>query len=281
MNYDGFIPHFFINDTAREYEEYAKEKTSNTFVKMNKLLGIALNIAIPLVLLLVFHLTISQYILAFIAFDAIQIVLNFILIKIFLGVKGLSWITSKGKFIKKIENMSPSEIEAFKNDFRKNQAFAQEKLNIINKKIEEYKMFNNIETSSFNRENIAFVEEMILKLKNYDNIKWIKNEFEKIIEKSMALLDIVKEDTDSVKDIINTYNIYADELLNIVNQYEDMDEEQQERYKDRIKDLITTFYEHLEDLEQKITSYREHNIERDIDFLMKKLEETGEDEGNV
>lgn len=263
----------FRNDTASEYKQDALDKTNPVYVRLHNLLGIAINIAVPAVLLFVFKLSLPQFLLAFIAFDILQVFGNFIFVKLFQGICGLAWLTKKFAYAKKVENMTPAEIEGFINNWRDDQAFSQEKLAMLKDRMEEYRSFASIKTPDSNRENIVFVAEMIEKLRNYHNIHWIDKSLDAIVEKSEAVLGIVKEDPDAMAAVINTYNIYAEELLSIVRQYEDMDERQKERYKGSVEKLIKAFYEHLENLEVRITKHKETNINRDIDFLMQKLQE--------
>lgn len=271
----------FKSDTAYAWESVVDDKVGRNYKKINNLISIALNIAVPAILLFGFKVSFTTFLVCFIIFDIAQVFLEYIAIGVYNGAKSVVWLTQKKSYINKLAEMSPKEIEQFKKEMSESQSFFDEKMKILNSKIEEYKALDTISTPNARKHDIAYVEEVIMKLKNYNNINWIKKRMKNIVAVSERLIVLVKEDPESVQAIVNTYNIYAEELLNIIIQYEDMDDEQKEKYQPKIEKLMDVFLSHLEERENKIQSYKEHNIDFDIDFLTKKLKEADEslDEG--
>jgi hypothetical protein len=258
---------------ASDYEEKYTSLVSEKYYKANNYIGIALNIAVPAALLFVFKIKLAYFFLAFIAFDALQIGLNQLSYKVYNVSLKTAWNMQKEKFLDKICEMTPKEIEDYKNEMDSSQKFYQEKLSLINDKISEYKSFSTIGTLEAKKQDITFVEEMNYKFQSYDNIKWIRKRLKNISKISERIIALLKEDADSIDIVIHTYNVYSEELMNIIKKYEDMDDEQKERYEPKIQELMDLFESHLEELEEKITSQREHSIDFDIDFLSKKLKE--------
>lgn len=271
----------FKSDTAYAWESVVDDKVGRNYKKINNLISIALNITVPAILLFGFKVSFTTFLVCFIIFDIAQVFLEYIAIGVYNGAKSVVWLTQKKSYINKLAEMSPKEIEQFKKEMSESQSFFDEKMKILNSKIEEYKALDTISTPNARKHDIAYVEEVIMKLKNYNNINWIKKRMKNIVAVSERLIVLVKEDPESVQAIVNTYNIYAEELLNIIVQYEDMDDEQKEKYQPKIEKLMDVFLSHLEERENKIQSYKEHNIDFDIDFLTKKLKEADEslDEG--
>lgn len=271
----------FKSDTAYTWESVVDDKVGRNYKKINNLISIALNITVPAILLFGFKVSFTTFLVCFIIFDIAQVFLEYIAIGVYNGAKSVVWLTQKKSYINKLAEMSPKEIEQFKKEMSESQSFFDEKMKILNSKIEEYKALDTISTPNARKHDIAYVEEVIMKLKNYNNINWIKKRMKNIVAVSERLIVLVKEDPESVQAIVNTYNIYAEELLNIIVQYEDMDDEQKEKYQPKIEKLMDVFLSHLEERENKIQSYKEHNIDFDIDFLTKKLKEADEslDEG--
>lgn len=271
----------FKSDTAYAWESVVDDKVGRNYKKINNLISIALNIAVPAILLFGFKVSFTTFLVCFIIFDIAQVFLEYIAIGVYNGAKSVVWLTQKKSYINKLAEMSPKEIEQFKKEMSESQSFFDEKMKILNSKIEEYKALDTISTPNARKHDIAYVEEVIMKLKNYNNINWIKKRMKNIVAVSERLIVLVKEDPESVQAIVNTYNIYAEELLNIIVQYEDMDDERKEKYQPKIEKLMDVFLSHLEERENKIQSYKEHNIDFDIDFLTKKLKEADEslDEG--
>lgn len=271
----------FKSDTAYAWESVVDDKVGRNYKKINNLISIALNITVPAILLFGFKVSFTTFLVCFIIFDIAQVFLEYIAIGVYNGAKSVVWLTQKKSYINKLAEMSPKEIEQFKKEMSESQSFFDEKMKILNSKIEEYKALDTISTPNARKHDIAYVEEVIIKLKNYNNINWIKKRMKNIVAVSERLIVLVKEDPESVQAIVNTYNIYAEELLNIIVQYEDMDDEQKEKYQPKIEKLMDVFLSHLEERENKIQSYKEHNIDFDIDFLTKKLKEADEslDEG--
>lgn len=271
----------FKSDTAYTWESVVDDKVGRNYKKINNLISIALNITVPAILLFGFKVSFTTFLVCFIIFDIAQVFLEYIAIGVYNGAKSVVWLTQKKSYINKLAEMSPKEIEQFKKEMSESQSFFDEKMKILNSKIEEYKALDTISTPNARKHDIAYVEEVIMKLKNYNNINWIKKRMKNIVAVSERLIVLVKEDLESVQAIVNTYNIYAEELLNIIVQYEDMDDEQKEKYQPKIEKLMDVFLSHLEERENKIQSYKEHNIDFDIDFLTKKLKEADEslDEG--
>lgn len=256
-----------------EWQEILEDNMSKGFIKFHSTIGLLLNIVIPIVLLLFFKVDIITYLLCFVVFDALQVVLEYLILFIHKNILSLSWFIQKGGYKTKLENMSPSEIEYLKNQLNTTNSFYNEKLKMINDKIEELKDLESVSTPASRKNEIIYVEEMIMKFKEYDNIPWIKDYMEQIVTISERLLAKVKEDEESVIVIINTYNIYSEELLKIVAKYEDMDEEEQDKCQPKVLTLMETFCGLLKDLEIKIQNSKKRSIDFDIDFLMKKLEE--------
>lgn len=271
----------FKSDTAYAWESVVDDKVGRNYKKINNLISIALNITVPAILLFGFKVSFTTFLVCFIIFDITQVFLEYIAIGVYNGAKSVVWLTQKKSYINKLAEMSPKEIEQFKKEMSESQSFFDEKMKILNSKIEKYKALDTISTPNARKHDIAYVEEVIMKLKNYNNINWIKKRMKNIVAVSERLIVLVKEDPESVQAIVNTYNIYAEELLNIIVQYEDMDDEQKEKYQPKIEKLMDVFLSHLEERENKIQSYKEHNIDFDIDFLTKKLKEADEslDEG--
>ena len=263
---------FKVNDFY-DWEAIVEARMGDKYIKTNKAISIILNIIVPSILLFVLKVNFITYLLCFICFDIFQVVLEYISIYIYSGAKSIAWFAQKKQYVDKIKSMTPVQIESFKKELSNTHTFYNEKLAILNKQIEEYKSFDTIATPSVRKNDIAYVEEVIMKLKNYNNIEWIKTRMKDIVDVSERLISLVKDDPDSVQAIINTYNIYAEELLNIIVQYEDMDIEQKEKYEPKIEKLMDVFYHHIEEKENKIQSYKEHTIDFDIDFLTKKLTE--------
>lgn len=271
---------FLKAPTAYYWEAMVNDKVSPTYKKVNSGISIALNILIPSVLLFVFKVSIPTFLISFVIFDVIQVLLEYGALSLYKGIKNISWLTEKKQYIEKLNEMSPMEIEKLKKDLSQSQSFYKEKMSLLNKKIEEYKSFDIVSIPNARKQDIAYVEEIIIKLENYDNVKWIKKRMKEIVSVSKRLIDLVKEDPDSVQAIVNTYNIYAEELLNIISQYEDMDDEQKAKYQPKIEKLMDVFISHLEEREDKIQSYKEHSIDFNIDFLTKKLQESEQSESD-
>lgn len=160
--------------------------------------------------------------------------------------------------------MSLSEIKKYKEDINDSVLFYDKKIDYINDKIKEYEETNN------SIKNIVSYENDIEYVKN--KIKQLKE----IVQISNHLIEIVLEDEESISLLINTYNIYVDELFIIISKYEEMDEEQKVKYEEKLNNLFNNFKNHLENLETKIILFKEHDIDFDINFLNKKLLEKSE-----
>ena len=271
---------FLKASTAYSWEAMINDKVNPIYKKINSGISIALNILVPSVLLFVFKVSFPTFLISFVIFDIFQVLLEYAALYIYKGFENISWLTEKKQYMEKLNEMSPMEIEKLKKNLSESQSFYKEKLSLLNKKIEEYKSFDVISTPNARKQDIVYVEEIIIKLESYDNVKWIKKRMKEIVSVSKRLIELVKEDPDSVQVIVNTYNIYAEELLNIISQYEDMDNEQKEKYQPKIEKLMDSFISHLKDKEDKIQSYKEHSIDFNIDFLTKKLQESESSESD-
>lgn len=256
-----------------EWQEILEDNMNKGFIKFHSTIGLLLNIAIPIVLLLYFKVDISTYFLCFIVVDILQVIFENIILFIYKNISSISWLIQKNGYKTKLKNMNSSEIEILKKELKNNNSFYNEKLKMINEQIDELKSLEKVSTPSLRKNEIIYVEEMILKFKEYNNISWIKDYMEEIVIISEKLLSLVKEDDESVIVIINTYNIYSEELLKIILQYENMDSEQQSKYQTKLLNLMEDFCNHLKELENKIQKFKEHSIDFDIDFLTKKLQE--------
>lgn len=269
------------NNNVLDFETSMEAQVSETYFKINNIIGIALNIVIPVLLLFVFKVSFTNFLLAFLISDVALMGLNYLSLYLYKSCSKFIWLFRKKKYQENLDTMSLKDIKSLKKNLDQNNAFYAQKIKLINEKINEYKSFNSVSSPEIHKDDILYVEKIIEKFKEYDNVKWIKKSLNKIVEKSENLLEMIKEDPDSISVIISTYNIYAEELMKIIAQFEDMDDEQKEKYKPKIEKLIDTFYSHLNELEEKIQSFKEHSIDRDIDFLMKRLESTEGDDINV
>lgn len=263
-------------NTSLEWREILEDDIGKNLIKFHSFIGFLLNLIVPVILLVFFKVDIITYLLCFIIFDILQVFLESGILFVHKNINNISWIIQKGRYQKKVKDMSPGEVELLKKDLNTTQSFYNEKLNIINEKINEFKSLEEVATPSSRKNEIIYVEEMILKFKNYDGISWIKDYMNTIVDTSERLISLIKDDEESIVIVINTYNIYSEELLKIVSSYEDMDDEQKDRYQSKIISLLDDFCEHLTNLEDRIISFKEHSIDFDIDFLQKKLKEDKE-----
>ena len=266
---------------ADEYFDWEYVVTKNlgeTYVKLSNTISVILNISLPLFLLLHLKVDVFTYFLCFIALDIALSLIDLVFVCLAKSFQQVRWLLYKIGFTKEIKNLSPEEIEAYKKSIDSYNDFAQEKLKLLNNQLEEYKSLDKIISVDYKKNELIFVEEMIAKFRAYDEIDWIKNSLLEIANVSDRLLNLVKEDIDAINIIINTYNIYSEELLAIIKKYEEMDEEQQSKYTEKVEKLIDTFLVHLEKQETKVIKFRERSIDFDIDFLSKKLEEMEEEQ---
>jgi len=289
----------FRCEDSDDWKMWVQEQVPDSWFKINNVLGILLNIAVPAILLFYFHLSIPTMILCYIIFDILMVPMDYLSIGmykilktvIWLPQKAVLWLPKKAAYEKKVQNMSIDEINALKDELDAHDKFVDEKLEIINQRIEEYKRLDSIVAPSQHKDTIKYVKEMIEKMRAYSDddipfdqcdkcIKWIQKSMAEIVKKSDGLMNIILDDPDSVMQIVNVYNVYAEEMLRIVIKYQEADEEQQEKMRPKLEALLNTFSEKIDRLDARITSSRERSLDIDIDYLTKKLNEDVESNKN-
>lgn len=271
----------------KNYEDWTghvKNMVSPGWYKTNKRLNFLLNIAIPAILLFVLKVNIFVFLLAFIAVDIGMIALDYSSVGMYGAIRKLTWQLQKGKFKQKVGQMSLKEMNQLKESINSNAEFSKEKLSVLNEQISEYKKLENASMPIHHRDTIKYVSEMIDRMRAYsdneDSIDWICREISKTVKKSDKLLEIVHDDTDSIVQIVNTYNVYAEEMMSIILKYQEADKEQKENIKPKLQKLLDAFNEKLDRLETKISSSKEKSLDFDIDYLTRKLEEDDKDDNN-
>lgn len=281
----------FKYKNADEWESNIKNTVSPKYFRANHIIGTALNIAVPAAILFGLKADLMTYILCFIGFDIGMSALDGISLGLYKGGKSIKWFMNKGKFSKQVKNMSLDEINRMKDEMGSNSEYFNEKLEVINACIEEYKQAEQALVMPGDKDTIKYVESIINRLRaySYDSIPfdecdecigWIQEETKEIVQKSDNLIEIVKKSPDKAADIVRTFNVYADELLNIILKYQESDEEQQQKMAGKLKNLLDTFSEKLERLTDKITTSREYSLNMDIDYLSKRLNEDIKAEGS-
>lgn len=282
----------FHYNNADDWEFNVKNKVSPGWYKANKTLGLALNVATPAALLFLFNVNLPTFLLAYIGFDACMMAMDYASIGAYNGVKGISWLSKREKYEGKVGELTLEEVNKLKEDLSGHDKFYKEKLDILNQRIEEYKQLNTVATPEKYINTMKYVKEMVEKMRAYSDdsipfeqceecIDWIQEKVAKIVEKSDELLADVNDEPDSVVMIVNTYKIYAEELMNIILKYQEATEEQQTAMKPKLEKLLDTFREKLDRLHIKITSSREFSLNVDIDYLTKRLNEDIEEDGDL
>jgi len=261
------------SNDAFDRKQAILDKVGSTFFEVNNAIGLILNILAPIVLLFIIKVDIPTFFFSFIAFDIFLIILENIVLFFSKSFNSIIWIFQKIGYKKRISNMSHDEMLSFKEKFDIMTSFYDEKLKILNDKIEEYRSLETITTPKAKQNELVFVEEMIAKFDSYKGIKFIEERMKELVTVSKKLLELIKDDINSISIVINTYNIYSEELLKIISSYEEMSTEQKLTYRDRLEYLFDAFLNHLKRQETKITEYKESSIDFDIDFLIQKLSE--------
>lgn len=271
-----------------DWEYHVKSMVSPTWFKVNKTISILLNIAVPLILVFVLHMGLINTLLAFIAFDILMVVVEFISIGLYKLKKRASWATKKGQFQKELDKMTPEQAKTLRKDMSAHAKFYDEKIEMIDEKIKSHDMLESILGPKSHEKTISSVKNMIEKMRAYsdDNIPfneceecidWIQEKVAKIVEKSDKLMEVVKDNPVAILDVTGTYDIYANEMMRIILKYQDATEEQQDSMKPELSNLLDVFCEKLERHYQRICNTKEFELGVDISYLTKRLKEDEED----
>lgn len=263
----------FNSNDAFDRKQVILDSVGQSFFDINNMIGLILNILVPIVLLFIVKVDITTFFFSFIAFDIFLIILENLVLFFSKSFNSIIWIFQKIGYKKKISNMSHDEMLSYKEKFDVMTSFYDEKIKILDDMINEYRSLETITTPKAKQNELVFVEEMIEKFDSYKGVDFIEEKMKELVSVSKKLLELIKDDINSISIVINTYNIYSEELLKIVSSYEEMSSEQKSKYSERLQYLFDAFLNHLKRQEVKITEYKENSIDFDIDFLIQKLNE--------
>lgn len=256
-----------------DWNDYVRKIVSKKYYNINKNIGIALNIIVPAVLLLVFKLNFAEYIFAFLVFDVALVLIEYLSIGLYKSSSSIKWAIKKARWTKDVSRMSAEDIAKLRAEMNQNTEFYKEKMEILEKQIQEYK---EAAIAPKDKEGIKYVEEVIKKFSMYMmdvEEAFIQKNLEEIVTASHKLLDAIKNDPDDGIRVVSLFKVYSDELLKILGQYENLDEEAKQEKMPKVKNLLKVFLEKLDELEERISSGNERSFDTDIDYLTKKLEE--------
>lgn len=263
----------FYCTEQEDWNDYVMKNVSKKYYDINKIICLVLNIVVPAALLLVFKLNFAEYIFAFLVFDVALVLIEYLSIGLYKSSASIKWAIKKSRWAKDVSKMSAEDIAKLRAEMNQNTEFYKEKMEILERQIQEYK---EAAIAPKDKEGIKYVEEVIKKFSMYMmdvEEAFIQKSLEKIITASHKLLDAIKNDPDDGIRVVSLFKVYSDELLKILGQYENLDEDAKQEKMPKVKNLLKVFLEKLEELQERISSGNERNFDTDIDYLTKKLEE--------
>ena len=197
-------------------------------------------------------------------------------------------MTKRKAYIEEIDKLTLDEVKERRKELQAHSKFYKEKLEVLDNKIKEFQDINRILSPDKHIDDIKTVELIIERMRAYsdDNIpfnecdeciKWIQKKIAKIVSKSDELIKIAHNNPGTISLINSTYDIYAEEMMSIILNYQEAVEEQQEKMEPQLRNLLDAFYNKLDRLFQKIYDSKEFALGVDIDYLTKRLNEDLED----
>lgn len=272
--------------------------------KIHKTINIILNIIVSGYVFFISDISLWIVPLIMIGLDIILMPINYLFIWVFpileisgnnlgLKIKKLFFLikprTLKEKYLKKLEikiNEKQAYLDSYrgsrsryqKNEIRKEITRLETQVSDYKEYLEKSKKEEKEVVDYFvkaNLNDIDYIKSILDKIENEKNTypNWICKQLEYIIKDSRQLLEEVEEDASSVNLVMKSYNIYMGELIKSINQYMDMDEEQQKKNKETVEKLMQKFKNHIKILSNKVKDFKQNDFNRDTELLMSILDE--------
>ena len=168
--------------------------------------------------------------------------------------------------------------------------YYNEELKEIDKEIEEYnknikdmkeedKEIENAITKRY-LQDISYAERVLANLdeQKEDYPSKIENRISKVVEQSMELINICKNEPILIGNLMKTFNIYLVELLDILNTYKKMSKDERDKNKEKLDLVFNELTNHLIELKEKIQSDSNDRFNNNIDLLLQSLKEDRKEE---
>lgn len=144
---------------------------------------------------------------------------------------------------------------------------------------EEDKEIENAITKRY-LQDISYAERVLANLdeQKEDYPSKIENKISKVVEQSMELINICKNEPILIGNLMKTFNIYLVELLDILNTYKKMSKDERDKNKEKLDLVFNELTNHLIELKEKIQSDSNDRFNNNIDLLLQSLKEDRKEE---
>lgn len=289
---------------AEQYFDYItrKYRIKNKTLKFHNMINIILNVLTVLgltVFAFLNNFSISYYIIfmiiGFIVFDIFCVFFEKLVLFVMKLKNKLKYKKQLKRFMKLSLEEQLKEINKKKKE-RKNivengyNVYYNEELKEIDKEIEEYnknikdmkeedKEIENAITKRY-LQDISYAERVLANLdeQKEDYPSKIENRISKVVEQSMELINICKNEPILIGNLMKTFNIYLVELLDILNTYKKMSKDERDKNKEKLDLVFNELTNHLIELKEKIQSDSNDRFNNNIDLLLQSLKEDRKEE---
>lgn len=294
-----------LESDSEDFEYVCEAVVGEVPYKVHDIICILLNIIASFIVFFIIDVELWMIPLIMIAFDMAMIPLNYIFIWLipiigiafrnFGGViRRLFFVLTprklKESLIKKLETKLKTQKEKYdsygyydltanqKREIKREMTKLQTQVSEYKEYMEKTKKEEEEVVDYFSKANLSDIEFIKSILSKIDEEKtkypkWINSKLDNIIKKSNELMTEVEEDSSSVNLVMKTYNIYLGEMIKAIDQYLDMDEEQQANNKEMIETLMQKFENHIQILKDKVRGFKQNDLNRDVELLMSVLDD--------